>query len=171
MNNLPLYLPGGLIVPPPLPDEPLTEYWLVFSDSTQWISAFLKPGFSHCYVLTRDAYNWMVINPELLYLRAEIAPIPANEDLISIWCQPYETVVKLTFKPRHTMMRFGICGMYSCVTIVRYVLGLQGIKALTPYRLYKKLLTLSDKDLQSMRLANVEVVKQGSYQCLKSETQ
>lgn len=155
---------------PPLPDTPITEYWLVFTTSTQWIREWLRPNFAHCYVLTRDKYNWLVLNPERLHLRAEIAPVAADQDLISMWCKPHETVVKLEFMPRHTTIRFGWGGLFSCVTLVRYLLGLR-IKALTPFGLYKKLLSLTEREMQGHRLAKVELIKQGCEPCLKSDAQ
>lgn len=145
---------------PDLPDTPITEYFLVFTDSSQWIAKWLRPHFAHCYVLQRDQFNWFVLNPERLCLRAEIAPLPAHEDLIKRWCKPTDTVLKLEFKPRHTTIRFGWGGLFSCVTLVRYLIGLK-LPALTPYRLFIKLLTLTDEEMSSLRLESVRLIKQG----------
>lgn len=164
MSNLPIHMPaiGRSRVPGEcLPDTPISEYFLVFTDSSQWISEWLKPHFAHCYILQRDQYNWFVLNPERLHLRVEIAPVEATQDLIKLWCKPTDTVLKLEFKPRHTTIRFGWFGVFSCVTLVRYLLGLK-LKALTPYGLYRKLLTLSDEEKSSLRLDNVTLIKQGS---------
>lgn len=158
--SIPIYFPAQKKDLPKLPDEPITEFWIVFSDSEDWIRYFLKQNFSHCYVLTKDKFNWMILNPERLYLRTEIAPYPADEDLIKIFIKPHETVLKISFMPRHTTTRFGICGMFSCVTLVRYLLGLR-IKALTPYSLYKKLVKLDDKKMNKMRLSSVEIIQKG----------
>lgn len=167
--NLPAW-PFRINSSPPLPDEPITEYWLVFTTSTQWVRHVLVPNFAHCYVLTRDNYNWLVLHPERLQLRAEIAPFAATDDLIALWCKPHETVLKLSFMPRHTVIRFGWWGFFSCVTLVRYILGLHSIKCVTPYQLYKKLLALSDQQRQSLRIASIELIQgSGSHeQCRQS---
>lgn len=143
-----------------LPDYPITEYWLVFTTSRHWIRYLLKPNFAHVYVLRRDEYNWFVLNPERLGLRAEIAPLAAHQDLIRNWCKPHETVIKLEFKPRHTTTRFGWGGFFSCVTLSRYILGLK-LWALTPYSLCKKLLTLNEKEKSRLRLYDIVLIQQG----------
>jgi hypothetical protein len=141
-----------------LPDLPITEYWLVFTQSSQWINKFLKPHFSHVYILTRDQYNWIALNPHHLMLRVEIAPLSAQEDLISKMTSENDTVLKICFKPRHTKKVFGVFGFYNCVTIAKYALGLP-IYAVTPYILYKKLLNMPDGDKIRHRILSIDQIK------------
>lgn len=133
------------------------EYWVVFTRGTHWVNKVLKKNFSHCYVVTRDQYNWIVINPTRLYLDVQIKPVPLDVDLAKLIRKPHDTVLKIEIYERASEVNFKSIGLINCVTHVKYILGLR-VRAITPFRLYKKLLGLSQVDKNKHGIKSIKLV-------------
>lgn len=154
-----IHLPTWFHQPlPPLPDQPLTEYWITFTRSTHWTGKLLKKNYGHVYVTTRDQFNWIVLNPQRAYMRIEIAPYPVTHDVPMMLAMDGDTVIKLVFHPRHTVKQFRYLGGLHCLTYAKYLLGLP-LGGVTPYAFSKKLLSLSKNDQRALRLESVELIK------------
>jgi hypothetical protein len=136
-------------------------FWIVFTDSNHWTKRYLRPHFAHCYVVTRDDYNWLVINPEQYFLRTEIAPIPADQDLITMIVKPQESVIKVDFLPRYKEKHLGRFGLINCVSMTQYIIGTR-IACLTPYGLFKSLLTLTKDRQDELRIDSISLIKDGT---------
>lgn len=121
------------------------EYWVVFTQGTHLISKVLKKNFSHIYIITRDQYNWMIINPLRLRLNVEIGNFPLDVDVPRLIPLSSDRVIKVKMYDRPTKKQFGYFGFINCVTYTKYILGLR-LSALTPFQLYKKLLRLKTRD-------------------------
>lgn len=140
------------------PPKGKVEYWVVFTQGvTHWITRWLKPNFSHIFVITRDDYNWFVLNPTRLYLQVIIPAEPIDKLPLPLFVKPTDTVVKVTFGLRDDTQQFGSLGMLNCVTWVKYILGLR-ISGLTPWRLYKRLLSLTPKEMRHNNIESIERV-------------
>lgn len=121
----------------------LTEYWIVFTQGhTHWITRWLKRDFSHIYLITRDEYNWLAMNPTRLYLQVFIPPERASHPFPANVIREGDTVLRITFRRRDDTRQFGSVGMLNCVTWARYILGLR-LWCVTPYGLYRKLVRLA----------------------------
>ena len=131
--------------------KPYREYWLVFTDGSHWMCKLLKWGYSHCYVITRDEFNWIKIEPEQGLLRTTILPFAIDEDAIGFVRPDLSTVLKVTMYRTNTYGVHRWWGLTNCQTFVQYILGVK-FYTFTPYRLYKRLLRLnrSEKDQQGI---------------------
>lgn len=137
-------------------DPEVQEFWIVFTQGTHFISHLLKKNFSHVYLITRDKYNWIILNPLRLHLGFEIPAAHVNFDLPRDMRQSFDNVIKITMYKRDSKKQFAHFGLLNCVTYVKYILGLR-MYVLTPFRLYKRLLHLSESEkikhgIQSIKL-------------------
>lgn len=138
-------------------DGNVREYWVVFTQGTDLLSKFLKKDFSHIYIITRDKYNWMVINPLRLYLDIIIAPYPINYDLPRLNTGKNSRVVKVTMYTRASVKQFARFGLLNCVTFARYTLGLR-MAVLTPFSFYKRLLHLKPSQMSRHGIQSVTLI-------------
>lgn len=125
----------------------LKTYWVFFRDGDNWFQRwFLKKDFGHIFLLTKDKYNWILIDPLPDFLNTTVLSYRVDEDVpgkISKMTQAKCVLITVDkditgrqkFRPAMALIpRF-----VSCVGIVKYILGLRS-NALTPYGLYKELL-------------------------------
>lgn len=136
-----------------------TEYYIVFTQGvTHWITAWLKPNFSHIWLITKDDYNWIVLNPTRLYLQVLIPPIALTDNPLQL-TQITDTVLKIKFTKRDDTQQFGAIGFLNCVTWSLYMLGLR-LKVLTPFGLYKRLLNFNQSQKDKHGIISIEQVTQ-----------
>lgn len=132
------------------------EYWLVFKQSQgYWLQKFLHYGFGHVFVVTRDAYNWIVIDPHKLKLVTVIAPYKVSENFPRMLINDGYKVLKVSTYDRETGIKLRYFQLNFCVPIVKYVLGIK-VKAWTPYGLYKKLLRLNERQKHATGIKSVQ---------------
>jgi hypothetical protein len=122
-----------------------TEFWVIFTQGTHWISKILRPHFSHIYLITRDKYNWILLNPTRLYLSAEILPFDIQDPVPHLLRTEQDSIIKITFGKRDTSRRFGNIGLLNCLTMAKYMLGINTI-SVTPWQFYRRLLRFKAKD-------------------------
>lgn len=121
----------------------MKESWICFCDSDNAPFKILKKGFRHVFVISRDDYNWYVIDPDWRYLSIKILEHDIDHNV------PKELSKKLTVlhvKHSACTKRY-LCmpwKLFSCVGIIKYALGLS-FWSFTPYRLYKRLKKLENK--------------------------
>jgi hypothetical protein len=145
-----------MITPSP---ETHSEYWVVFTQGvTHWVTRWLKPNFSHIFIVTRDDFNWVILNPTRLYLQLLIPAEVAETDVPSKLIQPCDTVLKITFTRRDDTRQYGFFGPLNCVTWAKYILGIR-IWCLTPFGLYKRLVTLSPARKLRHGIVSIEGIK------------
>ncbi len=126
-----------------------TEYYLVFTQGvTHWITRWLRRDFSHIWLLTKDDYNWLLLNPTRGYLQYTILPVPITQSPFSQLLKEGDTIMHLTFGKRDSTRQFGSVGMLNCVTWAKYILGLR-INCLTPFGLYKRLVNFSPSERET----------------------
>lgn len=136
---------------------PYKEFWLVFSDGVHPICKFMKRGYSHVYVITRDEYNWIKANPEQAYLRFTILPYAIDEDAPRLERPVLSTVLKLKTARRSSEGIYSYFGFMNCVNYVQYMLGIK-TSAFTPYGLYKRLLNMTDSQKHRLGIQNIQHV-------------
>lgn len=125
-------------------DEGIREFALVFTESEPYFgSKLLKKGFTHVYILERLEGCWLLYDPTRYGLNLYV---PCCSDLDLVQCL-WDNGEKITKALHVTVTK---CKgklimppqMLNCVTLAGYILGVRfGWRELTPYRLYKSLLT------------------------------
>ncbi len=116
------------------------EYWLVFKVAEHWIHNFLKKDFSHVYVVTKDQFNWIRLNPLNEQLEVRLMPYNKSHDIgRQIYNESGHRVIKIRTKidpdKKNSLKLFHIL---SCVSITKYITGIR-MRCFTPYQLFKKL--------------------------------
>ena len=112
--------------------------WVVFSPFTSlWYLGFLKSGFKHCFVVLEDSGYFFVVDPlaskiELLTLRI------SGNTFISEFERLGMKVIRTDINDSSvSSWKFGV---FTCVEVVKRILGVYSFRVITPYQLYKYLL-------------------------------
>ena len=90
--------------------------YVIFTDNTDlWWLRLLKPGFRHCYLLLsgRGGRCWLL--------------------------RCYENCLIFPVKIKNAPRKCAPPGFFTCVEMVKRVLGIHDFRVITPYQLYKKL--------------------------------
>lgn len=132
--------------------------YVVFTHSEHPWQLILKRNFGHCYIITHDQYNWLKLNPTRLFLQTDILPYAIDKPVYMLATKPNDYVLRLTMYYKDGKRSFGGIGLRNCVTITKYMLGLP-IRALTPYKLYNALLSLTYKQRNLYGIQNVQLVR------------
>lgn len=112
----------------------------VFSDAADlpWLR-ILKPGFRHCFVVVRCDAHWVVHDP--LSNRTEIAVLAGvRERDLAAWYRRrgfHVAACRLGTPPK----RSAPVGLYTCVEAVKRILGIHARRVVTPWNLYKLLIS------------------------------
>jgi hypothetical protein len=119
------------------------DMWLIFKQGEgYWMQRFLKKGFGHVLLLTKDQYNWIYLDPHKLRLTCGIPPYTVDDNLPKMLKDEGYTVIQVTFFDRDTHKKLRHSRLNNCVSFVKYAMGIK-LWAFTPYGLYKKLLRLN----------------------------
>jgi hypothetical protein len=113
--------------------------YAVFSPRADlWWLRLLKPGFRHCFVVLCNGERLVAVEP--LASRIEIcsidAPLGPDAFLESLEALGMKVVRAGISRAQDKGWRFGI---FTCVEVVKRILGVEAWLAITPYRLYRRL--------------------------------
>jgi hypothetical protein len=134
------------------------DVWLVFKQGEgYWLQKFLKKGFGHVLMVSKDEYNWIFHDPHRLRLTHGIAPYKVTEPVPRLLRNEGYTVLKITFFDRSTKNSIRHSRLNNCVSFIKYALGIR-IRAITPYSLYRKLLRLSERDKFRNGIRTVQMI-------------
>lgn len=113
--------------------------WVVFSGQTDlFLLRIFKPGFRHCYILMNDGHNWISVDPMLNHMDVNIHyHITQDFDLCSWLEQQGQKVIPAPVNRKHT--RPAPFAVFSCVEVVKRILGIHAMFILTPWQLYQYL--------------------------------
>jgi hypothetical protein len=119
--------------------------YAVFSDeNTVWFLKALKRGFRHCALIIRDEARpraWLVVDPLSDQLLIDAVAPPENApDLPTQLEQAGCRLVRVSV-PAHGARGKAVFSPFTCVEVVKRMLGVRGLNILTPYQLYRHLLT------------------------------
>lgn len=118
----------------------IQEYWIVFHKTHTFMRHFLKKDFGHCFVITRDQFNWIMLDARQNKLKFEIPSFRIDSDLPRLMIRNGNRVIKVQMEENHKKW-FMKLGFYNCVNFVKYTIGLKAF-SITPYQLYKKLIKI-----------------------------
>jgi hypothetical protein len=112
---------------------------VVFVDRTECsYLRWLKRGFRHCFTAIRSDDQWIICDPLKNHLEFSIINIPSDFDLSGFYHERGHIV--LTGK-RHLQSRREriVPELLTCVSIVKKIIGVRCIWALTPWQLFQAL--------------------------------
>lgn len=121
---------------------PAQKAWVAFSGKTElpWLK-ILKPGFRHCFVLLNDGKCWITLDP--LSNTIELCVhhhVPSEFDLPS-WLE--EQGLKIAQSSIERRVHPAPCMLFTCVEVIKRILGIHDRFILTPWQLYKHLVKLT----------------------------
>lgn len=117
----------------------IREYWVIFTDSYHpTIHRHLRPGFQHVRLLTRDEFNWILIDPGFCGISWQILPYPPQVDVYKKLGSHVKVVGAVAGSPVKYRLQFNFC-LLTCVSVVKYFLGIRNILIQTPWQLYRYL--------------------------------
>ncbi len=116
----------------------ITSFYVGFSDETTIpILKLLKHGFRHCFVFFGDENNTFVIDP--ISNRIDISFIPVGITcIINLFNQRNIKIVYIANKFQNK--RISSTGVFTCVEVVKRILGISNPFIITPFRLYNFLI-------------------------------
>lgn len=129
-------------------------FYIIFCHSPHWFSPFLKKGFSHCYVIERLEFLYMMFDPTRHGLNVMMPNCSSEHPLVEnmMLLDPGLRVVKvailgndkpLVFRPK----------LLTCVSTLEYITGVSfGFwGALTPWSFFKALKKANHPNIISSR--------------------
>lgn len=136
----------------------MRSYWIVFKPTSNYLSFFLKKDFGHCLILTHDEFNWIEIDPRNSFLHLKIPARTLQDNYPLEIAKKYKyPIVKVTLEDHIKIPPAWRFGFGSCVSFVLYSIGLE-VNVLTPYKLYKKLLSLSKKEMVKLKIMDISLI-------------
>ncbi len=103
-------------------------------DTTIPILKLLKSGFRHCFVFFGDDGNTFVIDP--IANRIDISFLPIGIDVMVNQFKMQN--IRVVYVPeRFENTKITSSGIFTCVEVVKRILGISKFSIITPFRLYK----------------------------------
>lgn len=139
--------------------EETKTIWICFRDAQFFIRHFTKKGFGHVYVLMRDEFNWMMLDPRNNSLHIELLPFNASEDVPTLIKKEMgHTILKIIVEDKiQKWPNLNPFYMVQCVNIVKYILGIK-VFAFSPYGLYRYLIKMKRKNRYKKGIVEIEHV-------------
>jgi len=114
------------------------EWYVIFRRTTlkHWIFALLDDEIQHCYAVKDCRDYWLVVDGKNCCLQTTLE---SKADYPHIRCFDNDSVilsVRAIIDPKG--YRYSLC-LFSCVDVVKAVLGVKDFWCWTPYQLYRGL--------------------------------
>lgn len=120
------------------PDVMDSKLWLVFSDETDLkLLKILRRGFRHCFAVMQQDQRWIVIDPRSDKTDIQILNHPHHFNLPRALAAQGKTVLQIP--AIQTPRRVANIMPWSCVEIMKRVIGLHKWWIITPYQLFRYL--------------------------------
>jgi hypothetical protein len=123
----------------PMDAPPVQDVWVVFCDAPRVpLLRFLRPKFRHCFMILRGPHVWISVDPLLRGLEIMGHSVRAHPNLPQLLKDQGLTVVRTkNFAGGQVAV---LPALFTCVTVVKRVLGLSAPGVFTPYQLYRRLM-------------------------------
>ena len=109
---------------------------VVFTDdSNLFFLKVLKRGFRHCFVMLHDGKNWISVDPLLSQLLINVEENTHDKKELIEWFKESGYRVVTSDIPETICVSF--LGIYSCVGVIKKILGVRNPFILTPHQLFK----------------------------------
>ncbi len=112
----------------------IDSFYVGFSNETTIpVLRLLKHGFRHCFVFFGDESNTFVLDP--ISNRVDISFLPVGvKYMVNLFTSKNITVVYVP--QRFEVKKISTTGLFTCVEVVKRVLGISKFSIITPFRLY-----------------------------------
>lgn len=119
---------------------------VVFSGqvSRWWLKA-LKQGFRHCFITLGNGQVWLTIDAMLNKTDVVIQPVAGDFDMKK-WYESQGFLV-VSVKIFNVGLIPAPVGFFTCVEMVKRIIGVHSFRIATPYSLYKFLLNVKNKKI------------------------
>lgn len=118
--------------------------WIFFRKGKHCWQHLLKPGYGHIFIIARDDYNWVLIDPLFSFLSIKILNYNIKENVVEKIKSGYEVsdcfYIKLKDVPYKSHFKLNIFNPINCVGAIKYYLGIKKWYIITPYQLVRYLL-------------------------------
>lgn len=116
------------------------SYFVVFEQGNidSFWSRWLKPGFRHVYAVRDAGDKWVVLQPRLAFLDVFIMCKHEYPHIRTITGDKPKIIEVSHAIKEAKLMGFGLL---SCVEVVKSALGIKHRSTITPYQLYKGLMS------------------------------
>lgn len=114
------------------------QVWVVFSPFTDlFYLKCLRKGFRHCFLILENNGVLFIVDP--LASKIQLSSIFIDKTLFfNILIMNNMTILKTSFFDiTKTSWKFGI---FTCVQVIKRILGIYNFRIITPYQLYKFLI-------------------------------
>lgn len=125
----------------------LEKAYVIFVDNVSlWWLRILKEGFRHCYMLLklRDDMGWLELNPYSNQLVIKFYDVEDSSDYI-LQLQKDQNLKICSIDITYAPLKCAPLNFFSCVEMVKRVLGIHSFFTITPYQLYKKIKVVGKK--------------------------
>lgn len=116
--------------------------WIIFTDEADmWITRLLRPGFRHCYVLYNDGHGWVSFDQTANYFDVAVYSHVPNDFDLPNWLRSHGSTVipaRITYHDRSKPFPLG---PMTCVETAKRFLGIRRRRLLTPFQLYRRLMS------------------------------
>ena len=123
-----------------LDNQIIEEWYVCFKDvpNKHWVQRFLNKGFRHCYAFKESPGGKFIILVEPMRSHLDIDIVPLNKENFTKMtdCNKF---VKVIVQYDLNKDRGHFC-RFSCVEVVKSLIGVKSFWTFTPYQLYKRLL-------------------------------
>lgn len=127
--------------------------FVCFKDAEYFGCKAFKRGFRHCFIILKTEHGWINLNPSRNLLIATIADCYLYDPYIEVLKknEPDMTIIEIVIN--NNFRKMVTLNLLTCVTLVKYALGLKfrAFSAVTPYQLYKKLISGSHPNIVKVR--------------------
>ena len=120
-------------------------YVIFINNTSLWWLKFLKRGFRHCYILTPlGGKIWLELNPMSNQVFVVIRRIDSKEDYFSYLRKESQAKIIET-KIFQAPLKTAPIGLFSCVEMIKRLVGIHSFFTITPYQLFNKLKIVGKK--------------------------
>lgn len=122
-------------------DQTYVEWYLVFceSDRLYWWNRFLKRGYTHVYAVRWDGYNWISVSPNIGCLGVEILPCIDPDPKNLFQTTKCSDILHINVWIQLNRSRSLWPTQFTCVEIVKALIGVRAWHVFTPWQLHKYL--------------------------------
>jgi len=138
----------------------MKQNWIIFRDGQHKYQKYLKKGYGHVYILSRDAYNWVLIDPVYNNIHVEVLNYGANDPIHLLYARDPSTTamyyIEIDDDIEQKDFKLNLFNPLSCVGCVKYYLGIKDFRVVTPYQLKKYLDALLNKQKDNKIICKIE---------------
>ena len=105
---------------------------------------WLKQGFKHCFVALCIDGKWVVCDSLKNYIEVSLINLPSDFSLSEFYRSRGYTVI-IGHAQHHRTRSAIMPEIFTCVAVVKRIIGLRSFWTFTPWQLFRRLLSMKDQ--------------------------